>query len=223
MKKKIVLLITLLLVPLNVFAYSDKIIPGGNTIGITVSTKGIMVVGFYKVNGKYNKGNPELREGDYIIKINDKEINSVSELISEVDNNSKSENIDITYIRNKKEKHTKLNLVLVEGTYKTGLYVKDNITGIGTLSYIDPSSNVYGALGHEIQESSSKSHVDIKDGSIFRNYITGIERSIDGEPGSKTAKFYNNNVYGNIQKNTKYGIYGNYNKNYNKDNAIGIK
>ena len=112
---------------------------------------------------------------------------------------------------------------MVEGTYKTGLYVKDNITGIGTLSYIDPSSNVYGALGHEIQESSSKSHVDIKDGSIFRNYITGIERSIDGEPGSKTAKFYNNNVYGNIQKNTKYGIYGNYNKNYNKDNAIGIK
>ena len=106
---------------------------------------------------------------------------------------------------------------------KTGLYVKDNITGIGTLSYIDPESNVYGALGHEINESNSKSFVLIKNGSIFRNYITGIDRSENGSPGSKTAKFYNNTIYGDIIKNTKYGIYGNYSKKYNLNDAVEIK
>ena len=71
MKKKLFTLFILFLFPINVFAYSNKIIPGGNTIGISVSSKGIMVVGFYKINGKYNKGNPELKLGDYITKIND--------------------------------------------------------------------------------------------------------------------------------------------------------
>ena len=223
MKKKLFTLFILFLFPINVFAYSNKIIPGGNTIGISVSSKGIMVVGFYKINGKYNKGNPELKLGDYITKINDIEINSVNELLEVIDKYRLDKKIEVTFIRNNSYKNTRLELIEIDGVYKTGLYVKDNITGIGTLTYIDPESNVYGALGHEIQESSSKTHVEIKDGSIYRNYITSIERSIDGSPGSKIAKFYNSNIYGNIVKNTKYGIYGNYENKYNLNEAIDIK
>ena len=65
---------------------------------------------------------------------------------------------------------------------------------------------MYGALGHEIIESNSREMVDVKTGSIFKNFITSIERSVDGKPGSKNAKFYNNVKYGDIKKNTKYGI-----------------
>lgn len=225
MKKRLYVLLVLLLFPINVIAYSSKIIPGGNTIGINVTSKGVMVVGFYKLNGKYNKGNNnvELKPGDYIIKINNDEINTVNELISVVNKYSLDKKVNITFLRNKKEKETSIDLVEVDGVYKTGLYVKDNVTGIGTLSYIDPESNIYGALGHEIQETTSKSHVDINSGSIFRNYITSIERSIDGKPGSKNAKFYNNTIYGDIIKNTKYGIYGNYSKKFNIDDAVEIK
>ena len=96
MKKKLFTLFILFLFPINVIAYSNKIIPGGNTIGINVSSKGIMVVGFYKVDGKYNKGTPELKEGDYITKINDEKINSVNELINLVDKYSSDEKIDIS-------------------------------------------------------------------------------------------------------------------------------
>ena len=223
MKNKLLSLFILFLFPFNIYAYSSKIIPGGNTIGITVNTKGVMVVGFYKIDGKYNKGNPELKEGDYITKINDINIDSVSDLINAIDENSINKEVKVTYISNNKEKETILKLKEIDGKYKTGLYVKDNITGIGTLSYIDPESNVYGALGHEINESSSKSFVLIKNGSIFRNYITGIDRSENGSPGSKTAKFYNNTIYGDIIKNTKYGIYGNYSKKYNLNDAVEIK
>lgn len=222
MKKKLLILF-LLLFPINIYAYSDKIIPGGNTIGINVSSKGVMIVGFYKINGKYNNGEPDLKPGDYIISINDEIINTVDDLIKTIDKYRFDEMVNIKFTRNNVEKKTKLKLIEVDGIYKTGLYVKDNITGIGTLSYIDPETKVYGALGHEIQESNTKSHVEVKEGTIFRNYITGIERSINGNPGSKNAKFYNSTIYGDIIKNTKYGIYGRYNKKYDLSDAVEIK
>lgn len=223
MKKRLFILLMILISPLNVLAYSSKIIPGGNTIGINVTSNGVMIVGFYKIDGKYNKGKPELKEGDYIVSINDEQISTVNDLVTVIDKYRLNNFVSIKFLRNKTLKETKLSLVEIDGLYKTGLYVKDSITGIGTLSYIDPETKVYGALGHEIQESSSKTHVEIKDGTIFRNYITSIDRSTDGSPGSKNAKFYNNTIYGDIIKNTKYGIYGNYNKKYNIDDAVEIK
>ena len=223
MKKRLFILFILTLFPINVIAYSSKVIPGGNTIGITVTSKGVMIVGFYKVDGKYNKGSVELKEGDYITKINDEEVKTVNDIVNAVNKYGTDKKINITFLRNKVEKETILDLVEIDGTYKTGLYVKDSITGIGTLSYIDPDTNIYGALGHEIQESSTKKHIDINNGKIFRNYIIGIERSSDGSPGSKNAKLYNNNVYGDIVKNTKYGIYGSYSNKYNINDAIEVK
>ena len=223
MKKKIFILFISLFLPFNAFAYSDKVIPGGSTIGINVTTKGVMVVGFYKVNGKYNKGNPEIKLGDYITKINDEEVHSVTDLTNIINKYKDEENINITFTRNNTEKTTSIKLVEIDGSYKTGLYVKDSITGIGTLSYIDPETNIYGALGHEIQESNSKSFVEIDKGNIFRNYITSIDRSTDGNPGSKNAKFYNSTIYGDIKKNTKFGIYGEYNKTTIDNDLVEIK
>ena len=223
MKKKIFVILSILLIPINAIAYSNKIIPGGNTIGISVTSKGVMVVDFYKINGKYNKGNPEIKSGDYIIKINNEDVKSVDDLVSLIEKYKSDEKVNVTFIRNNLEKNTTLDLIYTDGLYKTGLYVKDTVSGIGTLSYIDPDTSIYGALGHEIVESTSNSKVEIKDGSIFRNVITSIDRSVNGTPGSKNAKFFNNTIYGDIVKNTKYGIYGTYTSNINKDNAIEIK
>ena len=64
--KKLFLCLSILLAPLNVFAYSDYIYRGGNTLGIEVECDGVLIVGFYQINGKYNKGNPNLKVGDYI-------------------------------------------------------------------------------------------------------------------------------------------------------------
>ena len=209
-KLKIFIISLLLLVPINVFAYSDFIIPGGETLGIEINSKGIMVIGFYQINGKYNKGNPELKPGDYITKVNDINVNTVDDLTDVIEDNISKSEVKITYDRNGKIKTTNLELVKDDNIYKTGLYVKDSITGIGTLSYIDPETKVFGALGHEIVESNTKSTVEIKSGIIFRNYITSIDKSTNGVPGSKNAKFYYDTTYGRIIKNTNVGIYGIY-------------
>ena len=207
--KKLLLLI-LCLFPINVFAYSNYIIPGGETLGIDIKSDGIMVIGFYKVSGKYNKGSLELRSGDYIIKVNGINVTNVSELTEEIEKNVKNSTVELTFKRKNKIKTTELKLIESDGIYKTGLYVKDNVTGIGTLSYIDPETKIFGALGHEIIESNSNSVIEIRTGTIFRNRITSIDKSVNGNPGSKNAKFEYNTVFGNIFKNTNYGIYGNY-------------
>ena len=209
MKKVLITLIAFLGMPLSILAYSNKVILGGENIGIHIDTKGILVIGFYQVNGKILKGNPEIMLGDEIIKVNDKYVNTIDELTTEIEKNIVNNEVNLTIKRNDTLLSTTLPLEQVDGVYKTGLYVKDNITGIGTLTYIDPGTNIYGALGHEIIESNSKEIVEIKDGSIFRNSITSIDKSSIGNAGSKNAKYYFNNIYGNIFKNTNHGIFGN--------------
>ena len=210
MKKIKMLLLSLLILPINVLAYSDYIIPGGETLGIEIKSDGIMVIGFYQINGKYNKGTPTIKSGDYIIEVEGVNVENVENLTKVIEGNVDKGYVNVTYRRKNKVNTSKLELIKDDGVYKTGLYVKDSITGIGTLSYIDPETKVFGALGHEIIESSTNSIVEIKSGTIFRNYITGIEKSSNGIPGSKNAKFYYDTTYGKILKNTNVGIYGIY-------------
>lgn len=207
--KYLYLAITFLMMPLNVLAYSNYIIPGGQSIGIEIKTDGILVVGFYKVNGKFNKGNPSIKAGDRILEVNGKSVNTVSELTSAMEEGIGSPE-KLKVLRNGKEKNISMELIQEGGTYKTGLYVKDNITGIGTLTYIDPETTVFGALGHNVVETNTNSVVEVKTGTIFRSSVTSIDRSVSGSPGGKNAKFYSGNVFGTIEKNEPSGIYGKY-------------
>ncbi len=196
--------------PWNVLAYSDYIIPGGESIGIEIKSDGIMVVGFYKVNGKFNKGTPGIKVGDRIQEVNGKKIESVKDLVNEMEKNAADGSVELLVTRDKKEKKIELDLVKEGDTYKTGLYVKDEITGIGTLTYIDPETKIFGALGHNIVESNSNRLVEVRTGTIFRSSVTSIDRSVSGTPGGKNAKFYSSTIYGNVNKNTSSGIYGEY-------------
>lgn len=218
--KKLLLFLSILIMPLNVFAYSDYIYRGGNTLGIEVNCDGVLIVGFYQINGKYNNG--ELKIGDYITKVNGIEVNTLNKLTSEIENHAKDEIVELTYKRNSKEYKTNLNLINDNGIYKTGLYVKDSIIGIGTLTYIDPESMIYGALGHEIVESNTNRIVEIRSGNIFKNSIVSIDKSNVGHAGSKNAKYFYNTIYGTIFKNTNHGIFGNYKDNINNMELLKV-
>ena len=209
MKKGIIaLLLSTFILPITVWAYSDYVIPGGETLGINIQSDGILVVGFYKINGKYNKSN--LKVGDYITAVMDEKVYSLEDLSALMDKYKDFPEINITYRRNNKIMNGKISLIYDKKMYKTGLYVKDSMLGCGTLSYIDPETKIYGALGHEIIESNTNTMVEIKTGEIFENKITSITKSYDGTPGSKNSSFKFNNIYGEVNKNTKFGIYGLY-------------
>lgn len=214
-KMKILLLGLMFLNPLSVDAYSNYIVASGQNIGIEISSKGLMVVGFYKIDGKYNKN--DLSVGDYIRAIENVEISSIDELVTNIDKYQKDGKVNLTIEHDGKNKDITFNLVESNGIYKTGLYVKDSISGIGTLTYIDPETKIYGALGHEIIESNSNKRIEVKDGSIFKSEVSSIDRSTDGNPGTKNAKFYSGVTYGDVSKNTIHGIYGEYTKTVNDE------
>ena len=97
-----------------------------------------------------------------------------------------------------------------ENVCKTGLYVKDEITGIGTLTYIDPKTTIFGALGHEITERTTGERFEIKDGKIFKATVTDNTKSENGSPGEKNAIYDEGVTYGSISSNEESGIFGEY-------------
>lgn len=207
------IILFLLIIPLNVFAYSSYIIPGGETIGIEVNSKGVLVVGFYKVNNSYIGRSAGFEVGDRIIKLNNKEVNNISSMIETI-NKTDNNTVEFTILRGTSEKNISLNLSEdSDGVLKTGLYVKDSINGIGTLTYIDPSTNIFGALGHEIIEKSTAEKFEIKDGIIFGANVVGIEKSTNGNAGEKTATYNKTEVFGKITGNEISGIFGKYASN----------
>ena len=224
--KKKLLIIPLFLItlfPSIVFAYSNKIILGGENIGIKVNSKNVMVVGFYKVGDKYVGEDAGFKVGDLITKINEQEVSSIDEMISIIDKNKDNGALNVSFLRNNKELTTSLELIKDSNdVYKTGLYVKDQINGIGTLTYVDPNTKIFGALGHEIAEKSTMKRIEIKDGTIFKSDVTGINRSQNGTPGSKEAKFYSDQVYGKVKSNTESGIFGYYTDKLSDDGTIDV-
>jgi stage IV sporulation protein B len=201
----------LLFSPLTAFAYSDYVIPGGENIGMEIHAKGIIVAGTYEVDGVSPALEAKLKIGDLIIKIDDHQVHNVNDL-QEIINRDTDKKLEITYIRNGVTEKTTLYLVKSksDGIYKTGLYVKSSVAGIGTITFIDPETKKFGALGHEIVDSSSKEKIEVHKGTIFEANVIGIDRSKTGKPGEKNARFNTNQVLGNIKKNTPYGVFGDY-------------
>lgn len=150
-KSFILLFLSLFIMPITIAAYSDKLIVGGQNIGIELNASGVIVVGLYEVNGEYPARDAGLKIGDVITSINNEKCSTITDMVTSINNNIRSGNVDISYTRNNKLLQTSLKLYKDNNdVYKTGLYVKDSITGIGTLTFIDPNTRKFGALGHEI-------------------------------------------------------------------------
>ena len=216
------LLVSLLLPISSVFAYSDKVILGGNNIGIEVKTNGVLVVGLYKVNDEYLARDSGIEAGDYITKVNNKKVLTIEDFINEINKDDDKKYIDIEYRHNNDYFNSKLELYNDNGDYKTGLFVKDKVNGIGTLTLIDPVNNKFYALGHQIQDNSTNSTLEIESGSIYSSNVLGIAKSTDGIPGEKEANTNIEDKYGTITDNTNKGIFGKYEKELNEKELINV-
>ena len=207
-KKTFIIILTSFIMPISILAYSDYIIAGGENVGIEINSKGIMVVGLYEIDGKYKASEAGIKIGDIITSINNQNISTIDEMTNIISNSK--EKIEIGFIRDNKPDHTTLELTKDENdVYKTGLYVKDQIKGIGTLTFIDPNTKLFGALGHEIIEKSTGKILEVKNGKLYNSKVTNIEPSRDGNPGEKNAVFKETTI-GDIKENTNKGIFGTY-------------
>lgn len=213
-KNKFLLTLLLLSIPNISLAYSDYVIAGGENIGIELKSSGVIIVGTYEVSGNNPAMKAGLQNGDKIVRINDYKIDTIKDMLNYIDSLNSKDTIEITYLRGTKENTTTLSLDKDENNiYKTGLYVKDSITGVGTLTFIDPNTKLFGALGHEIIEKNTGQKLEIKDGMIYSSTVTGVTRSNIGKPGEKNARYDSTKTFGNVFENTTNGIFGKYTSN----------
>ena len=218
-KLLMILLATTIIIPNVAYAYSNEVILGGENVGIEVNSEGVMIVGFYDIKGSSPGREAGLKMGDIIVKVDDTAIDGIADLSKKFTNKT---TLDIVYKRNDKLNNTTLTLQEEKGVYKTGLYVKDSIVGIGTLTFIDPTTNRFGALGHEILEQTTGTKFEIKEGKIFESDVTSISKGDRGSVGEKNAIYDEENIFGTIDKNDKTGIYGDYLKSTNSKELITI-
>lgn len=210
MKKFISFMLVLyLFIPVSVFAYSDYVMASGKNIGIELKSDYVLVVGSYDINNHNILYESELQIGDKIKEVNGISVNSAYEL-NEAINKINKDNITVTYLRDDTIMKANIKLYKDGNNYKSGLYVKDTIRGVATLTYIDVDNKTYGALGHEIIEKTTKSKFDLSSGTIFKSTVTGITKSYDGTPGEKNARSESSEVYGDVLENTQSGLFGNY-------------
>lgn len=223
--KKIITFIILLFTCLGFFTASayemnknDKIYVGGQSIGIKLNS-GVIVIGTYGIleEGKVYKPwqDAGLTEGDQIITLNQKEITDIKSLLKAL-TSSKGQECSLEYIRNGKKYNTKIQPVLTEETYSLGLYVKDSILGVGTLTYYIKEINAYGSLGHPITQN------DFYSGEIYEAKVNQIIKPTRTEAGEKRATI-DGKAIGTIEKNTTTGVHGYTNENFDSSNMEALE
>ncbi|MCG5103003.1 SpoIVB peptidase [Oceanobacillus alkalisoli] len=203
-----------------------KLIPGGQSIGVQLETLGVLVVGHHSIQGKEGSLSPgqdaKVLIGDMIVEINGKPIKDMSEIKPLVNTAGKqNEELKITLKRGNETLNTSLQPVQDkrDQEYKIGLYIRDSAAGIGTMTFHDPETKRYGALGHVISDMDTKKPIELMRGKIVRSSVVHIEKGNQGTPGEKQARFSaDRNVIGSIVKNTPHGIFGVLNSTITNDN-----
>lgn len=203
-----------------------KVYPGGQSIGVRLNTLGVLVVGHHLVTANGEKVSPGenagIQVGDIITKINGKRISKMEQVAPFVEQaGADGQPLDLTVQREKTKFETKLTPLKddKEKLYKLGLYIRDSAAGIGTMTFYDPQSKKYGALGHVISDIDTKKPIVVENGQIVKSTVTAIEKGKNGSPGEKLARFSGNReVIGNITLNSPFGIFG----TLKKDIANGV-
>lgn len=168
----------------------------------------MLVVGKSEINGQKPYANTGIEEGDIIVKINEKEITCTSELIETV-NNSNGEDLNIKYLRDGIEYTANMEAVAVENNkYKLGLWVRDGAAGIGTITYYEPSTQNFAALGHGIIDIDTEDLIKISSGEIVTTKVSSIVKGKEGVPGEIRGSIINSQTIGMVGQNTEFGIYG---------------
>lgn len=192
-----------------------EVIPGGQPIGVKMTTKGVMVVGISPVAGTDGKQyNPSeeagVQAGDTILKINGTSVKD-GDHVSRLVGMSGGKPLKLTIIRDGKESELSIKPVKSkdDGGYKIGAWIRDSTAGVGTLTFYCPSDGSFGALGHPITDIDTGVMLSVDTGEIVPSKIISIQPGVRGKPGELKGLFIDDeDEIGVIKKNTICGIYG---------------
>jgi stage IV sporulation protein B len=194
-----------------------KLIPGGHSIGVLLRSQGVIVVGYAGVRDaegalRHPGKDSGIELGDSILKIAGKEVTSdeqAAHLFEQIGRSGAKATVTIKRKGRLMEREIQPIKDKETGRWRVGLYIRDGAAGVGTLTFYDPVSGKYGALGHVIADSETSQAIDVRDGHIVESVITAVQKGQKGMPGEKIGTFKNeDNWLGTIEKNSRFGIFG---------------
>ena len=171
-----------------------KVIPVGNIAGVKLYTSGVLVVGMSEIEGidkkKYKPyENTGIQEGDRITQINQTPISTTEELIKNV-NNSNGNSINIEYIHDEETRECSIIPTKTsDREYKLGLWVRDSAAGVGTVTFYEPSTKTFGALGHGITDIDTEKLINISSGEFITTRVLNITKGESGNPRKDTRNY----------------------------------
>lgn len=190
------------------------LIPGGHSIGVRMNVKGVLIVGLEEIETpKGDFVNPGLdaglQIGDNILEINGTKVNNAKE-VREIVNKIKN---DVRLKVKRKDDIMNIKITPMQSAddklYKIGVWVKDKTAGIGTLTFYDPSSNTFGALGHAITDPETGTVLSVAQGELLNSKVESVKQGKAGSPGEIKGIFYEaDKPLGKLSKNTDFGIFG---------------
>lgn len=206
----------------------QKITPSGKVIGVYVETDGLFVLDTDQFTGEnsmeYAPSKNKLYRGDYIKKIDGKDIVSKKQFIEKI-NQGQGESVILTVQRKAKMMQIKIKpeRSKTDHMYKIGTWIRDNTQGIGTMTYVKGTS--FGGLGHGIYDMDTGTFLKIKGGLLLDPQIYSIKKGKSGTPGEivGSIEYKEENILGSIKKNTEKGIYGTIPKKQQKAYKIGYR
>ena len=212
-------LMVLLFVPINTDAATldnRTLIPMGHSIGIKMDLSGVFIT-----NDVMLEDDVWLKSGDLIEKVDNVQISKVKNFEHELSVTRDKDDVEISVVRRGEplqvQSHNEAMKRLIP-------FLKDSTEGTGTLTYVDPIKKTYGALGHQIIDSSLNSPPSFTDGSIHLSEIDQIRKSMPGNPGYKISSIVKDeSILGSIKKNGIYGIFGTWNNTYSEVLAEPLK
>ncbi len=206
--KKFLFVTASFLASLIIYASAAELVPLGSSVGIKLASSGAMIMEISPELSENPAKKAKLAPGDIIKSVNGEKISSNEvlkdaiescegrELTFEIERGGKTEQVKITPVKNE------------SGSYSLGVWIRDSIAGIGTMTYYNPEDNSFGALGHGINDTESNCLIPIEGGVLGDTDISEVKKGKSGSPGELIGEYDASRSFGNIEKNTESGIFG---------------
>ena len=191
----------------------QTVIPMGRAVGLKLFSDGVLVVGFSEIPTDAGKAAPAkdcgLKEGDIITHINSKEVDTI-EQVQQVLQGLEGDKMSIRCLRGEQQVQMTAQAVKCtsDGEYKLGAWIRDSMAGIGTVTFYDPSSGTFGALGHGINDVDTTMLMPLQSGGIMEASVTEVKKGAKGAPGQLHGAFSSGGDIGTLWANTESGVFG---------------
>ena len=201
----------LFILPLNAAAAGESLVPVGKAVGITLEIDGALVCGFRAVETAEGERRPAeesgMKAGDVITEIDGRRVSSAEDLMSVLDDGAGDE-MTVTVSRRGTPHELCLQpAVGVSGCLELGVLIRDRIAGVGTVTYFDPGTGTFGALGHSVSDPETGFILPLREGSVASARITSVRLGEDGRPGELVGVFSPDGT-GTVERNTEFGVFG---------------